>query len=383
MNIESLIADGNSGLSVTILAGHNGAGKSRYLQSLAMHYATQGVPVVVVCNTPFDRFRWMYGVKRISASRGRRLPSEVLKSAFVVALREGPIAFRTISKTLEYCGYATEIGVRIVRQNNDAYAGSFSPTGPFESRENKERIQSALVYTSDVSPDGIAWLNFYDGDFKSLRQQSYAVLMAHEPQLRKVGALQRIELFLRRNNGEPLPLLEASSGELTLIATLVFLSVEVKRESVVIIDEPENSLHPEWQKQYVARLASLLFYSQSKIYIATHAPIVVSGAQSDGDLALRLFHVSPSGVQLLDAQAKSVEGTLWQVFQTVTPQNHFVSQTLSEELTELAAGERDAQDVEETISRMTEASYDNQQKRFFEGARRLADKVALGDSQDD
>lgn len=381
MDIRSLVDGSQHGFSVTILAGHNGAGKSRYLQSLASHYAAQGKPVVVVCNTPFDRFRRMAGVKRVSASRGRRLAYEVLKSALTTARREGPTAFRTLSKTLGYCGYSEEIGIRVV--GLDMRAFQQGPVPSEESQSYPEDLESAFRHATGPAPEDVAWLNFNDGDFRSLQQQSYAVLIEHESLLKANRAIRGFELLLKRRDGTRVPLLEASSGELTLISTLVYLSVEVKEESVVLIDEPENSLHPEWQKQYVDRLASILFYSGSKIFIATHAPIIVSGAQTESNLALRLFHVRPESVDLLDARSKSVEATLWEVFQTITPQNHFVSQALSQELADLANGKRSSSDVEETISKMNEVSFDPQQRRFFEGAQALAKKVAQGEAEDD
>ena len=376
MNITPLLVENHLGMSITILAGQNGAGKSRYLQTLAKHFAALDMPVVVICNTPFDRFQPMRGVKRISASQGKRLPSNVLKSAFISALQNGPTAFRALSKTLNYCGYGPEIGVRLVRPNWQNFKESLDFLYSDELREPINNIESAFAYAASVASNDIAWLDFSESNFTSLRQQSYAVLMKFEPLLRKLKALNKIELILRRRDGLLIPLDHASSGELTLIATLVFLSIEVKDNGIVLIDEPENSLHPEWQKQYIERLASLLFYFQPQIFIATHAPIIVSGAQTDPDIKLQLFHAKPDGIERLDASAKSVEGTLWQVFQTVTPQNHFISQTLSQELSELAAGTKSTQDVSEMITKMSKSSYDPRQIKFFEGAQRLANKVA-------
>lgn len=386
MNIRPLISFEHDALSVTILAGQNGAGKSRYLQALARHYASRGESVVVICNTPFDRFKRMAGVKRISASRGRRLPQEVLKSAFVSALSSGSSAFRALSKTLDYCGYSPEIGVKITGLDSEQFqfrvadidSGKHLQIDP----DDFEQMVRALAAATDTAHGRVAWLDFSSGTFESLRHESYAVLMKFEATLRKYGGIKSIELLLQRR-GEAIPLLEASSGELTLISTLVYLSAEVNEATTVLIDEPENSLHPQWQKEYVTRLADLLYYSNPKIFIATHAPVIVSGAEADINLQLRVFQAMPDRVEPLDRSATSVEGTLWNVFQTVTPQNHFVSQTLSRELSSLASGQRTPDEITRTIKEMQSAAYDPKQRRFFDAALRLAQKVATDTSPED
>ena len=131
------------------------------------------------------------------------------------------------------------------------------------------------------------------------------------------------------------------------------------------------------------RLADLLYYSNPKIFIATHAPVIVSGAEADINLQLRVFQAMPDRVEPLDRSATSVEGTLWNVFQTVTPQNHFVSQTLSRELSSLASGQRTPDEITRTIKEMQSAAYDPKQRRFFDAALRLAQKVATDTSPED
>lgn len=46
-------------------------------------------------------------------------------------------------------------------------------------------------------------------------------------------------------------LTEASSGELSLIFNLLSIAGEIENESLILIDEPEISLHPEWQSNFI------------------------------------------------------------------------------------------------------------------------------------
>ncbi|MDP2264797.1 MAG: AAA family ATPase [Hydrogenophaga sp.] len=74
---------------------------------------------------------------------------------------------------------------------------------------------------------------------------------------------------------------DLSSGQLQILNNLLNLSLCVKDDSLVLIDEPENSLHPEWQRDYISLLRrSLACAKKCHIVIATHSPLVASGVQS-------------------------------------------------------------------------------------------------------
>ena len=74
---------------------------------------------------------------------------------------------------------------------------------------------------------------------------------------------------------------DLSSGQLQMLNNLLNLSLCVKDDSLVLIDEPENSLHPEWQRDYISLLRrSLACAKKCHIVIATHSPLVASGVQS-------------------------------------------------------------------------------------------------------
>lgn len=74
-------------------------------------------------------------------------------------------------------------------------------------------------------------------------------------------------------------MLDASSGELALITSIVYISTVISERTVILIDEPENSLHPKWQKQFVQILFDIFYFFQPKIIIATHSPLIVNGAE--------------------------------------------------------------------------------------------------------
>ena len=99
--------------------------------------------------------------------------------------------------------------------------------------------------------------------------------------MKKLGILKGITLYLEKD-GQEISLQNASSGELLLLSTLTFISSYIKRNSIILIDEPENSLHPKWQKDYISLLLKVLtdyFKDDFKFFniaCATHSPFILS-----------------------------------------------------------------------------------------------------------
>lgn len=86
-------------------------------------------------------------------------------------------------------------------------------------------------------------------------------------------------------NGDILDLNMLSSGEQNEIVLLYKLVFEVKENSILLIDEPENSLHVAWQKMFLKDITKIAETNNLQIIIATHSPtIVANGINNTSDL---------------------------------------------------------------------------------------------------
>ncbi len=84
---------------------------------------------------------------------------------------------------------------------------------------------------------------------------------------------------LQSNSGQKIPLEELSSGEqhlLVLIYNLLFRNEE-KADVLILIDEPEISLHISWQKRFIEDLTRINKLSAFDVIIATHSPSIING----------------------------------------------------------------------------------------------------------
>lgn len=71
-----------------------------------------------------------------------------------------------------------------------------------------------------------------------------------------------------------------SSGERQILIIYTYLKFSSTTSRVFIIDEPELSLHPKWQKNFLAT-AEALMPSNGQLFVATHSPEVISKYRKD------------------------------------------------------------------------------------------------------
>jgi len=83
-------------------------------------------------------------------------------------------------------------------------------------------------------------------------------------------------IVFRTPDGAPLSPSSLSSGEQHEVVLLYQLLFKVKPHSLILIDEPELSLHIAWQEQFLKDLAQITSLSDFDVLIATHSPQIIS-----------------------------------------------------------------------------------------------------------
>lgn len=77
------------------------------------------------------------------------------------------------------------------------------------------------------------------------------------------------------DNDEPLVLDRLSSGEQHELVLHYDLLFRVPSNTIVLIDEPELSLHVAWQKRFLSDLVDIVKLAGFDVLIATHSPFIV------------------------------------------------------------------------------------------------------------
>jgi predicted ATPase len=76
--------------------------------------------------------------------------------------------------------------------------------------------------------------------------------------------------------GIDVPLDKLSSGEQHQLILVFDLLFEVTENSLILIDEPELSLHVAWQKTFIESLKRMIVLNAFDVLLATHSPAVVA-----------------------------------------------------------------------------------------------------------
>jgi predicted ATP-dependent endonuclease of OLD family len=79
--------------------------------------------------------------------------------------------------------------------------------------------------------------------------------------------------------GEELPPYKLSSGEKQLLIILLTVLLEENQHYVLLMDEPEISLHVEWQQKLVDIIRQL--NPNAQIILTTHSPAVIMNGWMD------------------------------------------------------------------------------------------------------
>lgn len=92
-------------------------------------------------------------------------------------------------------------------------------------------------------------------------------------------------LNIRLNSGAGLPSNKLSSGERQILTMFYLLLFKTKRGSLVIIDEPEISMHVAWQQSLGKTFMDVARLRDLHIIVATHSPQVI---HDNWDLAVEM-----------------------------------------------------------------------------------------------
>lgn len=82
-----------------------------------------------------------------------------------------------------------------------------------------------------------------------------------------------------KKNDQSLPLMSLSSGEKQLLILLIEALLQRNKPYVFLADEPEISLHIEWQEKIIQSIRKLNKFSQ--VIVATHSPEIAGGWQNN------------------------------------------------------------------------------------------------------
>ncbi len=174
--------------------------------------------------------------------------------------------------------------------------------------------------------------------------------------LRQLGMISSPEIELKRAGGYSLQ--ESSSGEYHFFSSIVGLMATVKpTNSLVLIDEPEISLHPNWQMKYLSFLRELFShpeYATCHILVATHSHFLISDLKGESSKIIGLKRADkeieivnlPKGI---DTFGWSAEEVLLEIFNVPTTRNYFIADRIGDILELVSKKDRNENLIREKV----------------------------------
>lgn len=359
---------------VSILIGENGSGKSTLLNNLSKHFLSRGENVIALANSIHDKFDSQHrNFKTLRGRSGRKQARMTIKNALVNIAESDIQRLKNASRALQYVGFDPVIGFKIEKLK--PFFRDILSSSDFNENE-KEKIGYLLDKSlRESNSDGeIIWLEIESFSFNELEKSSLTELFLFEPKLKELKIIERIEVFIRKNQNT-ISMLDASSGELVLITSIVYLSTAITERTVILIDEPENSLHPKWQKEYARILLDIFYLYQPKIIIATHSPLVISGAELFIEDP-KIYKAENFTFVLQMKEPLNMEEMYFRFFDITTPQNRFLSDRIVRLLNTLANDKISLREFENAVRKIEVSSYDPEQIEVLNSVIGLASEIS-------
>lgn len=365
-----MLDNNNSEYDVNILIGENGSGKSIFLNNFAKDSTKLNKNIIAIATSVHDKFDirskkfHFYG-----ARQGRNMISKVIKKSLMLSQDESDDKIKSFIRVLDYIGYSSRIGIQI-NGFNPYKVKSLEIEGLIETDNKYDLISLLNKYHDVILYNQIISADLYAFTSGNINSSAFGALLKFEDIMKKLGILKGITLYLEKD-GQEISLQNASSGELLLLSTLTFISSYIKRNSIILIDEPENSLHPKWQKEYIKNILDMFYYYHPKILIATHSALIIPLKEQP----INLFSIENNKINQLLRTTNNNEELLFDTFKILTPENRYLSNHIIEIINEFDSGKISLLSANKKINSYIERAYDPKQIKFLTEVKEMINNI--------
>lgn len=372
-----------------VIIGKNGEGKSQLLLDVIKTVSASDLHfknLISVSTSAFDRFplnvrspkkyepmTYTYvGVRGGSSSNVLSLMSSV-STGFISKYVSSPKDLHRFSMVLEEIGFSTNFEYvyklivnpgNLYRQNmlieDDYYIVDGDKRIRLDCNEEEfEEIMHFLQYVKGICDKNNNFrlsVNPMSDYLKDNNSMGNIDFFHYIFKMITLGIVKLIDLRMEKYSKGVISLRRASSGEQCILLSLLGIAANITDNSIILIDEPEISLHPEWQQRYINLLMNTFegFYN-CKFIIATHSPLVISNLKSSNCYILPM--ADSEIINAKDYNNRSSDYQLAELFEFPGFQNEYILRTAINLFAKIRANKSFDKDDEKTLSRLSGFKY--------------------------
>jgi hypothetical protein len=171
------------------------------------------------------------------------------------------------------------------------------------------------------------------------------------------GSAELSVLGLERN-GVGLTVNDLSSGERSYLLAGLGVCFCACPNTLILFDEPENSLHPAWQLTIMRSMRDTLndLYNSSTFVVCTHSPLVASSITGEEVYIQNL--PNDQTWRASDLNGKSSDAVLVEQFDLVSPRSPAALDAIQQCLTLIAIGKDDTVEFREAVDNLNRLNID-------------------------
>lgn len=325
------------------------------------------------------------GIRRSPQVAGTRdLIKKVVKNISIIASNSG--FEKNVKYLLKLLGYTQQLWISYYpRRKHIFFKGDLTIEKFSDFYENPHKYTQRKTESWSVSfykkikdnekelTELIDYINYISSNLTevSVRSKAYFIdIFGKSRDIKKdielIEKLERLDLVsypgIDLEKEKSFDILNASSGEYHLLISFLGIMTKINPNSLLLLDEPDISLHLNWQMKYIHLLKdSFKEFSNCHFLIATHSHSFVSDLEPSSSRLIGLTRDDENKIMEIplpkNTYGWSAEEILYKVFRVKTTRNYYLESDLRELLHKIAIKSDDKDGMNSILTKIKNLSF--------------------------
>lgn len=268
-------------IDTVVVAGSNGSGKTTFLESIwnyffdiANHKEDIFIKVNINLNDEFEKIEKLNTIRNLNLLNYYKENNEKI-------YQETISSFKVLPKLIYI---PTEINFSEVKTETTNFRKEYSFFNIVDFNMIKDipsYIVSRIIYMLGQDEN----LTMLEARKKVTEEiNSIFNILELDVKLKGISKDGKNMPIFENSQGEKFDINELSSGEKQLFLRTLSIKMLEPEDSIILIDEPELSLHPKWQQQIIRVYQNI--GKDNQIIVATHSPHILGSVSSENIIIL-------------------------------------------------------------------------------------------------